>query len=144
MALFFHMQSHFDWSRYCWCIEGARRLDTLHSNSANDAVEYGDSYGAEAFGGLAGSPAPLLLSQASATLSHEAIGVGLRVVKCSTREGVWGQGVLVIKCFFFLAVFGVCREFFLHDMEAALCRGNRSVKSCPPAQSTPVTVYIPK
>lgn len=66
MALFFHMHSRFDWSKYCWCIEGPRRLDTLHSNSRLDAGgQDGDSFGnvAEAFGGLAGHPAPLLLSQ---------------------------------------------------------------------------------
>ncbi|CAN0301735.1 unnamed protein product, partial [Hapterophycus canaliculatus] len=39
MALFFQMHSHFDWSRYCWSIEGPRRLDTLHTNtSADDAA----------------------------------------------------------------------------------------------------------
>lgn len=65
MALFFHMHSRFDWSRYCWCIEGARRLDTLHSNSSDDALNHGECCSAEAFGGLAGYPAPLLLSQVS-------------------------------------------------------------------------------
>ncbi|CAM9149523.1 unnamed protein product, partial [Scytosiphon promiscuus] len=79
MALFFQMHSHFDWSRYCWCIEGARRLDTLHTNTSADddasaaaaaaAASNGGGSGegvygaAEAFGGLAGHPAPLLLSQ---------------------------------------------------------------------------------
>lgn len=91
MALFFHMQSHFDWSRYCWCIEGARRLDTLHSNNASDAAESGESYGAEAFGGLAGSPAPLLLSQASAALSMN-VGAGLNQLHARARERAAGAG----------------------------------------------------
>lgn len=66
MALFFQMHSHFDWSRYCWCIEGPRRLDTLHSNSSSAEDPSAASYGAEAeaYVGLAGNPAPLLLSQA--------------------------------------------------------------------------------
>lgn len=80
MALFFHMHSHFDWSRYCWCIEGARRLDTLHSNtngggsggtddpSSAAVSSYGECYAAEAFEGLGGYPAPLLLSQARTTV----------------------------------------------------------------------------
>lgn len=69
MALFFQMHSHFDWSRYCWCIEGPRRLDTLHSNSSSAEDPSAASYGAhaEAFVGLAGNPAPLLLSQARIT-----------------------------------------------------------------------------
>ncbi|CAN0073697.1 unnamed protein product, partial [Ectocarpus sp. 8 AP-2014] len=86
MALFFHMHSHFDWSRYCWCIEGPRRLDTLHTNSnsasataadlasnsnhgegstAAAVIREGEGCGSsEAVGGLAEGPAPLLLSQA--------------------------------------------------------------------------------
>ncbi|CAM9739962.1 unnamed protein product, partial [Pylaiella littoralis] len=54
MAIFFQMHSQFDWSRYCWCIEGARRLDTLHSNTSDDSSA---NYGAETSG------EPLLLSQ---------------------------------------------------------------------------------
>lgn len=86
MALFFHMHSNFDWSRYCWCIEGPRRLDTLHTNSTSTSATAADlasnsNHGegsavasvngegegcrsAEAVGGLTGGPAPLLLSQA--------------------------------------------------------------------------------
>ncbi|CAN0538992.1 unnamed protein product, partial [Ectocarpus sp. 12 AP-2014] len=87
MALFFHMHSHFDWSRYCWCIEGPRRLDTLHTNSnsasataadlalnsnhgegSTAAAVIGEGEGegcgsVVAVGGLAEGPAPLLLSQ---------------------------------------------------------------------------------
>lgn len=73
MAAFFHMHSHFDWSRYCWCIEGPRRLDTLHSHSDGGGSGAGAGagegqggpfvHGAEAFDGLDDSPAPLLLSQ---------------------------------------------------------------------------------
>lgn len=87
MALFFHMHSHFDWSRYCWCIEGARRLDTLHSNTLHSTAAGGtgsarsdgtgghtsDSYGdeAQAFEGLAGHQAPLLLSQVKSSDTNQ-------------------------------------------------------------------------
>lgn len=95
MALFFHMHSHFDWSRYCWCIEGPRRLDTLHTNSnsasataadlasnsnhgegSTAAAVIGEGEGcgsAEAVGSLTEGPAPLLLSQARKNTVGEAM-----------------------------------------------------------------------
>lgn len=109
MAMFFHMHSHFDWSRYCWCIEGARRLGTLHSNTINsnsnssegdgdgdDADNSGELRGAEALGELAGYPAPLLLSQVRPPRT------GFGVVWCGVVGVVWcGRCVIRGTCWNF-------------------------------------------
>ncbi|CAN0114861.1 unnamed protein product, partial [Discosporangium mesarthrocarpum] len=58
LAMFFHMHSQFDWSRYCWCVEGPRHLSSITSpprgtTDGNPPVQEG---------GVSG-PTPTLLSQ---------------------------------------------------------------------------------
>lgn len=82
MAIFFQMHSQFDWSRYCWCIEGARRLDTLHSNTPDDSS-------ANCYAETSGEP--LLLSQARPYAAQQFVFTLYLEVLCTETEKIHGM-----------------------------------------------------